>query len=342
MFIHKPIIENHFTKHNNIFPKNTISTVLARQALFIYYNNIDVQNILVPRFLPEGVYAPLKQTNKTIHYYDYSQNFVINFDKVDLKGNNFAIHYIHPFGLYIKKNIDLLRHLKNSGIIIIDDRALTLPTSAYNEFANATLYSLYKSVGIPYGGIIKTEKEIFNTPTIENIDLKNKMLQNLNFYGHPNIKNYSSLKFRILNKIYGNSFDYSGIVTDMDLNNCDKLDENYIKKISQIDFDEISKKRIDIAIQYYDSLPNNFLWTNELKAFNTQSLIGFPIICKNPYYLYKKLLKKNIHSFILNKGWWFDKSPTNHLYNNHLLLPINYNFSMTDIKYIVNTLVSLV
>ena len=335
MLIHKPIIEDSSQIKNNLFSKKFIATVVARQALFIYLKNLDIQNFLVPRFLPEGVYAPLKLANKTIHYYDYSRNFEINFDNFDFNKKNFAIHYIHPFGLYIKKNVDLLRKLKANGSTVIDDRALTLPIKNYVEFANATLYSLYKSAGIPYGGILFTDNNFIDLNSTDNFELKNKMKQNLNFYGNPNLKNTSSFKFRILNKIYGNSLDYSGLVSDLDLNKPEILDLDYINKLNYVDFDAISKKRIEIAMQYFEKLPKNLLWIKDIDACNTQSLIGFPIICNNPFDLYKKLMKKNIHSFILNKGWWFDNEPTNHLYKNHLLLPINYHFSEKDIDYIV-------
>jgi len=346
MILHKSPIENDkfILKYAPIGSRNYF--VLARQALYTYLMQCNEEIVLAPRYLAGGVYLPLIKSNKKIIYYDLKDNFEIDPNSYNLNHypkDNVIFYYIHHFGLFIKPNIEYLIKLKNEGYHIIDDRALTLPSNNYKEFADATIYSLYKLLGVPYGAFINSNKmiELKDLPRNDNFQIEKIMQKNLDFYGASYIQYLPSLIFRVINKIYGNSVNFNPIVES----NWDK--NNFITKsniLDKIDFDKINEIRIELAKQYLDNLNPNCLISYNSINYLHQSMIGFPIFTNNPESTHRILISKGIHSFILKRGWWFD-SPEKQwkIVNNHLLLPLHHHLGKSEVmkvSRIVNKILS--
>lgn len=308
---------------------------LARQALYHYLLNCSEQHVLMSRFSPLGAFIPIIQANKKIIFYDVGEEFQILTDGIPIDSfdkNNTIFYYIHPFGMYISQDIHFIKDLKLNSFHVIDDRSLSLPISNYNEFADATLYSLYKSCGVPYGAYISTDKEFQVNRNCDEPSMKllhEIMNCNQAFFGSKLQKHTPLPLFLLLNKILHNKIDFNRQV-EKSWNRTDCILEENI--IHHLNFEMISKRRIENASIYLENINSEYLFQLNNLSYINQSIIGFPIKTDEPERLYKYLKKHSIIPFSLRNGWWMDNNcmPTQYYYK-HLLLPIHHYLSECDV-----------
>ena len=314
---------------------NTLFFVLARQAIYNYLLKCKEEFVLVPRYLAGGVCFPIIKSGKKRIYYDLNDKLEIESSSLQLNQyskENLIIYYIHHYGLFIKSNIDYLQKLSKQGYHIIDDRSLSLPSKNYVEFADATVYSLYKLTGVPYGAFINSRDNLYIDDSINKnciYDIEMIMERNLKFYGAFFIKYLSGFWFRLINKLYGNSVNFNPIVENSWHAN------NFIAKLQvlkYLDFEKINSKRIKLAQIYLENLTKDCIFAFDTLSYLNQSLIGFPIFTNTPELLHKHLIKNGVHTFILKRSWWFDTEEKQwEIVNNHILLPIHHYLEEKDI-----------
>lgn len=332
MILHKP--KKEFIYNQNLNNNFDAVNYLARQSLYIYLINKPHSTILLPRYIPQGVYDPVIKSNKKIIYYDINEQMLIDFGNLEIDNKDTIIYYIHHFGLYIDQNIEFLNKLSKENYCIVDDRALTLPSYNYSEFADATLYSLYKLIGVSYGGVLNTKAKIdlnynknFDTYSVS--ILEKKMNKHFNFYSSAIVNYISEIPFKILIKLFNKQLDYSPFVNQKWDKTIYQLPQDLFSKI---DFNTINQKRIELAKIYLKLLPEEYLFDIDQISYLQQSMIGFVIQLDNPHQLYNYLMKNKVHSFSLRNGWILENTQKDwNIYNKHLILPLHHGIDKKEI-----------
>src|SRR5687767_14899718 len=193
-------------------------SIMTRQAICALLRELPLKNVILPRFVPAGVYHPVLETKKRITYYDVPMDLTVDASFVtslDLDPADTIFYYIHQFGLYIEQNIKLMHEMQSRGFFVIDDRSLSLPVSHYEEFGDATAYSFYKLVGLPFGGQVRTKTNMnvtYSEPDEYHSTLRKKMTANFRFYANPVLSTVPAFPYRAYNKLFSKYVSYNCIL----------------------------------------------------------------------------------------------------------------------------------
>ena len=342
MIYHKP--KN--LKNMNSETENQVSAsenqmyIVAKQAIFNHFKDSKFSRVLLPSYLPDGVYSPFKELGFKRMYYPLSKNLSL---PDDFPGSSSAddtvIYHIHHFGMYNKANIYKLKQLKSLGYYIVEDRALTLPASNADYFGNATVYSFNKMLGIPHGGMVISDNQTKNDTPRHNKESdiwKSYLSLRLKMFSHFGIKLMPQLFFRLYNKIVWKMINNKGSRLSHWLAASEFADKKVSDIIRQTDFQTISDKITYNAGYLYDNIRQNLQLCSGRDNYTTQAITGFPIIIDNPKDFQKYLMKNGIHGFGLNDAWRPDKTAPEWEYTfKHFLLPVHNDLSMKDLKKIV-------
>ncbi len=305
--------------------------VLARQALYAFLISQQKRKVYLPEYCALGAYLPYEKLDFEIKTYKNDLHFNILKEEVE---KDVIFHYIHHFGLYNQTNIDYLVSLKNQGLTIIDDRALTLSEKVYNEQFAAELYSYYKLANVPYGAEIKTDLTIFTEKDNSQIIIKNSE-RYLKREGAVITKYLTPLLYKIYDKLIVQASKYNDAVENYWNDSSGNLPEDNLLK--RINFNDISKKRILYAKYIYESIDPKYLFDISKEAYLSQALIGFPIKIENQKIFQTYLMENGILGFTLRNGWNPHILDNPHPYfRNHYCLPINQNLSEDEIEKIVD------
>ena len=334
MIINKSSYENCFL--DKPFEKeNIVLYPLARQALYRFLESQSIREVYLPKHCAMGVYLPYEAAGFKINTYAYDEDF--NIEVGELKPNT-IFHYIHPMGLFIKKNILRLKDFQSNDILVIDDRALTLPVKPYSEEFSAEVYCMYKCVHVGFGGYVKSNIEVKHETTNA---LDSEFLHLLNRY----FKISSSSIIKYCNTFFLKVF-YKLLLSDnkrdIEVNenwreHISVLNSNEFEYLKQIDVKKINDIRMKHAENIFENIDERFLLTKDKSAYCSQCLIGFPVFVEDPMLFKSHLMKKGVLGFtftrewdpmgISKQQWYFDK---------HFILPLNHNLSSKEIEKVID------
>jgi len=323
-------------------PSAGVQSLMTRQSLFALFHALPQRNIILPRFVPGGVYHPVQESGKRIFYYDVPTSLIINNNVIE----NFSLdpaetifYYIHQFGLYIQPNIDLMEAMQRKGFFVVDDRSLSLPVKTYQEFGDATAYSFYKLVGIPFGGQVRTKTNMsvtYREPDEYNSTLKRKMTANFRFYANPLLSTVPAFPYRAYNKLFSKYVSYNCILDSCLSEHPTQLPSALQRKLERVDFDRITDRRIEIAAMFFSGLDPRVLLPLPFEAFTKQSMIGFPILVDDPVWLHKRLVRQGIFTTLFTKIWWWDTTHEHSdLYKKNIVLPAHQRLTNKQVEYII-------
>lgn len=287
---------------------------------------------------------PLVAAGKEIHYYDVPCDLTVDQQRIEelaLPPNDTAFLYIHYFGVYVQQNIDLMNALQAKGYYIIDDRSSTLPVSTYIERADATAYSFYKSVGVGCGGEMRTKTEVHadeRDMDAFNRELMRSMNRNFQFYANPLFVKLPAPCYRLANRLLSQFVEFDHLKPRALSEHLFRLPHALSEQLQRIDFDKVTKRRVEIARMYYQNIDPKLFLPISIESVSKQSLIGFPLLVDNPMKLIKQLLRKGIVAFHQAEKWWWDPAAEHsELYNRNVLLPMGHQMTDIDVRHIIQS-----
>jgi dTDP-4-amino-4,6-dideoxygalactose transaminase len=317
-------------------------SLMTRQSLYALLHALPQRNIILPRFVPGGVYRGVQESNKRIFYYDVPTSLHIDKNAIENFGlvpEETIFYYIHQFGLYVQESIDLMETMQGKGYFVVDDRSLSLPVSTYAEFADATAYSFYKLVGIPFGGQVRTKTDLsvmYKEPDDYHATLRKKMTANFRFYANPILSAVPAFPYRAYNKLFSKYVSYNCKLDSCLSESPTQLPSNIQRKLERVDFDRITDRRIEIASMLFSGLKPDVLLPLPFEAFTRQSMMGFPILVDDPVWLHKHLVRQGIFTTLFTKIWWWDPTRDyNDLYKRNIILPAHQRLSDRQVEYII-------
>ncbi len=311
-------------------------------------------NVLLPAYLPEGIYVPFKKLNWTIYFYELNKDGTSNEESVLNVLNNTSVDVIimiHLFGIPNTNKI-LITKLKSQKVLIIEDMAHSLGSELMNktfgQIGDIVLYSPGKMIGVPTAGILKIKK----TSQIRISEGKINMLWFIyNFFSglfllfSTWLQKMPVKEANIIMPFYKVAGAISYKILMLNFTSKTRLWSVYRYLIQKTNYSLMVQKRTEM-ISYYTKNLTKDKFEFFAPVYNNQyTMMGFPVFVKgNREQLMKYLKKHNVYGLSLSgKGWMFLSKKEQQafpiamsIHNNHFLFPLNPFHSMDELKKIVN------
>ena len=326
----------------------------GREAIYAFLTeNYSIPGtVLLPAYLPEGIYVPFKKLNWTIHFYDLNKDGTCDPDSVINILDKTSIDIfmlIHLFGIP-NINLSLIARLKSKKVLIIEDLAHALGSelinSSFGKTGELILYSPGKMIGVPSAGILKHKKD-------KNIHLP-KGRKNVLWF----IFNGFSILFLVFStwlqksplwlcKLITPFYKVSGAVSYKILmgnfTNQTTLADFSKRLLRKTDYMWQVNKRLEMISYYLKHLRQDLFEFFITDFQSNYVMMGFPVYIKGDRQAFINHLKKfNVYGLVLTGGWLFlseeekKKFPvTMNIYKTHFLFPLNPFHTKEDLEKIV-------
>jgi dTDP-4-amino-4,6-dideoxygalactose transaminase len=313
--------------------------------------NSTKQVVLLPAYVPQGLYAPFEKRDWKILLYPIDKNLTPVWSEVNRLIEEFSPTFavlIHYFG--IEQSIDKFIDISHKhGVKVIEDNThLISLEKKKNPNVDYILYSLPKMIGVPDGAVLV-------------VNDKSMPLESLTYHRHRSnrlylFKQYFSLfllraiikipsaKFVNLTLAFFGKFlnSYSSLMKNYHMPNAMS---SFSKKVMiHTDFNMLIKKRSWYARIYEERLDNKvFKRVLQMGTLN-RATFGYVVLVKNRDSLYRYLAKYGIYGTYLANGW--DYIPTEerekpyfkdtfYIVNNNFIFPTGFHLDENDINSIV-------
>ena len=314
MFI--PFLPVKSEKHSGQMASNDISsniyTSSGRQALTFALKSLDVPtegNILAPSSLCNAVIEPLISHGINLNLYGLNKSLQWDIKEISSKINpqTIAIYVIHYFGISYDLN-ELRKLCDKHNILLIEDCALHGfdPSNNIGASGDFSIYSLWKFLPIPDGGLLRVNNEKLKLTTLElikrnfKIDLKARIKISINSI----LFDMSLPLYKLKNIFLKNINDFE------DYPQRKVLNDQEIYRISnrskgiyfQNNLSYIRNKRLSNYSKLLQACKNLDIKTLFECVPDTSFPYAFPVYVNDPFGLKSFLLKRGIQTEIsINK-----------------------------------------
>lgn len=315
------------------------------------------RTVLLPSWLPEGIYMPFIKLNWQIKQYKINKSGFPDFNHLELllKKNRplFAV-IINYFGVS-PDIINIKKICDKYGTYLFNDRAHSFPEKK-NKFNEKTdgdvvLFSFPKLIGIPDGALLI----INNSNLLHNVNRPRESIKHISYVIHSLYKLIypvltEKIRIKILKKVVVVFISFINLI----IKDPYEILRSYFLKpapmsgiskkiLKHTNFNTFINKRRKFAELYYANLDKNKFKFIENFKFSNKIMIGFPVLIERRGKFEKYLAKQNIfgQKFEINWGY-FPKEKSrflkdaNQLMNQHFLFPMNQKLKECQILKIID------
>lgn len=294
--------------------------------------------LLIPAYLCPSIVNFIEATGVTYAFYNVNLRLEIDIENINQLINRFnirAIFFINYFGFYhSKKTIQYLLNLKANNIILIEDAVQMFWIDRQKKFIGDYVFNSYRKFLPIDGSMVLCDKKIELEP-IEDLyfTFMKKGRQEKTDFINGNEKEEKFLNlFNLAHENYYKRTEIYGINKD------------YKKFLNHIPTTELIEKR-KVNYQYIlkelRKIPEVTILYDVEDLEDNVPLI-FPIYIENRDYIRKELMKYHIYSPVhwnLSQQEWIEDYPiSNQICRNILGLPIDWRYSVNDMKYVIKSL----
>jgi dTDP-4-amino-4,6-dideoxygalactose transaminase len=309
-----------------------------RQGLNVLLKKSNYKTVLLPHFIPEGLYHPFLINNFDITFYDIDKDGNLDENIFERKFDIFV--YVHYFGLYNQRNIQIIKDNACNYNLFLEDFAHSIYCKHLLSGDICTL-SFTKMIGVTEGSCILLNDKVNcdSVYTKRNLksfiiryDLCTKMIINtLLIRRYFKLSKYIYYLFSFCKRI-----DYYKILMSSYEDCYPKMNKASLNLISTINFNLISKVRVEYAHLYLENITPNLLFDIPREYYLLQPLFAFPISVNNRDVFLDRLIKSGVKAFKLYSSWCFGNIKNRDFVDKHILLPINQNLSKEDLLFVVS------
>ena len=316
-----------------------------RQGLFAYFSGKGYKRILMPDFVPEGIYDPFLRLGYEIRFYHVSMDLGIDKNELFSIGEAFSPDIfvsIHYFGVYRPGILAAAREAMPRQVIFIEDFGHTLPTASVPLTGDICCYSFTKTLGVAEGSCVwfnarnYLEECRYEPDNGKSRELKKRMAAKLTaetICGRFCCNRYAASAIRML---FGNRAAYYPYLMSHYTSSLARVSPRWRSILDRVDFEAVTRRRRDIARLYCEKIDPDLLLHIPKEDMTRQALFGFPLRVKERNAFDEYLASHDIQGLILNDRWWFwrDTEPSE-LFYHHYLLPMNHYFSDKKIERVI-------
>ncbi len=279
----------------------------GRNALAYLIKAYNIRKIAMPKYMCDSCAGILHSNNVEIDYYSVGIDFKPIIGKLDLEEWLYVVNY------YGQLSEDYLFSLKEKYNLIVDN------AQAYYDAPigkTPTLYTCRKFFGVADGAILYSEKKI-------EVEERDESFTRMNFL----LGRFE----RSASEFYSEYTENNRLFANEPIKRMSSLTENLLRAI---DYDEISKRRVDNFTHLYDKLCS----FNKLQLHIPNGPFMYPLYIENGVEIRKQLQAKKIFIPTL----WpavFKLCGENELEydmaKNILPIPIDQRYGIEDMDYLV-------
>lgn len=311
--------------------------------------------VLLPAYVPQGLYAPFEKRGWSIILYPIDKDLYPLWSEVEA-----LIERYHPtiailiqyFGTrqLIEKFVEICH---KGGTKVIEDHAhLLIPMKEISYQGDYVLYSLPKMVGVADGAVLvirdstlELSKLKFYKKRTNRVYITKQII--LLFMNSAISKIPNSKIVNLLSAILGKLLNsYKNLMSVYHQPN--KISRLSHALVERIDFDKVIKTRSRYARMYEEKLDSNYftklLTINDRKA-EQRATFGYPVLVKDRDSLYRYLSKRGVYGVYLISNWnYIPKEPhqnsktyeeTQYVIDHHFVFPTARHLKEEDIENII-------
>ena len=324
---------------------NSILTSSGRGAINLLLQQVNPQykSVLMPAYICESVILPFIENGYTCYFYKINNNFSADIESIQSFKNIGIFIHMGYFGFSTNSNLmDVLKSLKNSSIIIIEDITHTL-FSEFNRSEENDYYigSIRKWFGVPSGGFLASPKRSIKGP-----EFTNEVFSELRTMALINKGKYINTNDESIKSLFLNQFAEAETLLDRDVTTY-SMDEFSIELINLLNVEELVSKRrknfkvLSGGLKHVNYLKASF---DELKK-HTCPMFYPLLINKRRDEIRKRLTEEKIycpiHWPIPNQIEDTNLDNTIGIYNTILSIPCDQRYGSNDMERIISVLKSI-
>lgn len=304
-----------FGKGEGIYHENANKLNCGRAAFQIFLESNDYSKVLMPKYICEDIFEPIKRTGIDYELYDLNENLMPKVKGIK-KGE--ILLYVNYFGICDKHVEEVLSKYKD---VILDCSQAFFYKPPKNIPA---IYSPRKFYGVPDGGFLYMKKKInkkINKSTSSNRFIHIlKKTENGTDNGFKNFqkneqlfKKYKPEKMSLLTEMLISSQSHSSVI----------------------------KARVSNFKHYHSILEKINKFSYLINYSNYICPLSYPFLSSDSKNIKDKLIKKNIFT----ATYWPTKNVNNksiqselNFQNNLIHLPLSQDLTINNLNYIIDEL----
>jgi dTDP-4-amino-4,6-dideoxygalactose transaminase len=317
-----------------------------RQGLYAYFKDRGKKRVLLPEFVPEGIYDPFLRLGFDIRFYGVTKDLEIDNKEISAAVAAFSpdvFVYIHFFGVYRQGVLDAVKRAVGGDAIFVEDFGHTLPAEGDALTGDLCCYSFTKTLGVAEGSLVWFNNKTLLTPCVYEPENRTSRTLSKRLAASLALENYHSRwavsggLWSFVRLLRGKKAAYYPYLMEHYAGCRARVSGRSLSIIDRVDFEAVTRRRRDIAALYCEKLDPGVLMNIPKQEMTRQSLFGFPVRVKERQHLDVFLASRNIQGLILNDRWWFrkDKEPGD-LFNQHYLLPMNHYLPDRKIEQVID------
>lgn len=313
--------------------------------------------VIMPSFVAQGLILPFERRGVEIQYYHITKELapdIFDITKIIKQSNNRikAVVFIHYFGIFQKSVYELKEICKHNRIILLEDCVHGLFSmndkgEPIGSIGDISFFSLPKALPVPDGAIFFVNNKLISI----NLCYQGSLFQKLSVVFQLvclllkrielKIQNYYlSLPLNFINKALYYLYYY--FLCKVKSNT--RISSVTLRILKNIDYSEFIQRKL-IIYKYYKAklkIPTSYSEISGKESLNVVAS-GYPLILSIGRNVFSKSIKKKgVDVLSYDKFWDYIPDDVNfkiekNILMHHVLLPINHEFTESDLDYIVKT-----
>ncbi|GEM_PF-2592272 len=329
-----------------------------RQGLYRFFTQPSTRGkwrrALLPDYVPEGIYAPLRDAGLSIAFYPVGLDLSVDADALKsarAAQDSDVVVYIHHFGLYREDNLRAVRAALVPGVLLIEDFALTLPNAGMDLSGDLALFSFTKMLGVADGGLVWfRDRDLMELPLPtasigkQGVAVVNergrtlvaRMAANLAFEDWIQRWRPSPRIQALVRRLLGKRVSYYPHLTRHYRTIDAPVSAESLRVLESMDFEAVLSRRREIVRLYLAGLEARFQLGAPVEAYLRQALVAFPIQVDDQDRFHAYLAHRGFLGFRLTDSWWFqDGVRPSDLHRRHYLLPAVHYLADREIQAVI-------
>jgi dTDP-4-amino-4,6-dideoxygalactose transaminase len=312
-----------------------------RQGLYQYFRSWQPSAVLLPDFVPEGIYDPFRRLGWNCAFYGVDASLrpdMEEFRRCLETVEPAVVVCIHYFGI-VTDAARLMRDAMPGDAILIEDFAHALPADGCIVTGDIATFSFPKMVGVADGApMVFANPRLARTPVYtaagpEGRELARRMAWRLRADSFCRTWAFNSTVEMGVRRVLGERVRYYTHLVDHYPSIGSPASARSMQVLGRLDFEAIREKRARLAAIYRAGLRRSCLLDVSDGAYAKGALFAFPVAVEDPQRLHARLLEQGVRGLRLADRWWHDPSrPHSDLYLHHYLLPLNHYLEEHDVR----------
>lgn len=309
---------------------------VLRQGLYQYLEASGLRSVLLPEYLPEGIFDPFHRLGFEIRYYAVGPSLGLSAE--DLRAA-FARRpdvfvYIHTFGIRHHENLRIVRDLLPQTTLFLEDFAHTVPHAGLRRTGDLCAFSFTKLLGVAEGSLLTIENPRWarecpaaDTESHATRVLRTRLTRHLGFESwQARYLGNRYLRAAALRLLAGRHEYYRHLMTHYPAMRS-PVSAPSAGVLNRVDFDRVFEKRRRLAEVYLERLDPRLRMDLPRDSFLAQALLAFPILVPNQLRFHRAAWKAGVEGYFLSDRWWFREEPESGPLKHHYLLPLNHSLT---------------